>query len=128
MLIAAGHDCSREHLGEMVGMAGVTACEVGGAVLRDNGLSTDSDKVVDLEAVEVSLMIEDALSPRVLVAGFVMCSVKTVVENFVHDIVVLMLIINVLLLLRKGKMGRLRSAMSKSTNVEKRCKGAIETF
>jgi hypothetical protein len=103
----------------MVGVAGVTASEVGGAVLRDNGLSTDSDKVVDLEAVEVGLVIEDALSPRVLVAGFVVCSVKTVVENFVHDIVVLMSIINVLLLLRKGKMGRLRSAMSKSTRPKK---------
>ena len=72
MLIAASHDCSREHLGEMVGMAGVTSCEVSGAVLCDNGLSADSDKVVDLETVEVGLVIEDALSPRVLVAGFVM--------------------------------------------------------
>jgi preprotein translocase subunit SecG len=48
-----------------------------------------------------------------------MSSVKTVVENFVHDIVVLMFVINVLLLLRKGKMGGLRSAMSKSTRPKK---------
>ena len=86
MLIAVSKDGADEHLGEMVGVAGVSASDVGGLVLRDDGLATDGDEVVDPEVVEIGLVVEEALAPGVVGSALVVGAVNAIVENLVHSI------------------------------------------
>ena len=64
-VIAAAEYGGSEHLGEMMGVAGVTAGDVGDGVLTEDGLSVDGDNCPGFQAAEVGFAGDEDFLPGV---------------------------------------------------------------
>ena len=68
-----------EVLGEVVGVTGVLAGDVGDVVLLDDGLTVEVDEGVGSVVVELCVLVEDAVLP-----GFVFTEIGGAVTVDVH--------------------------------------------
>ena len=66
MFILTLEHCDRNHLGEMVCLAGVLAGDVGACMLPDDRLAIDGDDGFGLTVGDLCFVVDDQLLPRVV--------------------------------------------------------------